>query len=108
MGEWLEVLVTEVTGQEDTAEELVAEGEGAGRLFSPIASDFFKQTANFYFNIYFHVGGFSPKLYSELWGSLMSLCIHGRPCALWDSFCCAQGDAQKNLTLNHYLSQVEV
>lgn len=70
MGEWLDVPFTKVTGQEDTAEEPVAECEGAGRLFSPTDPALFKQTANFYFNIYFHVRGFSPKLCTQSCGGL--------------------------------------
>lgn len=70
MGQRLEVPVTKVTGQEDTAEETVAEYEGAGRLFSCTASALFKQTANLHSNIYFHVGGFSPKLCTQSCGGL--------------------------------------
>lgn len=42
--------------------ESVAECERAERLFSLTVPAWFKQTDNFYFNIYFHVGEFSLKL----------------------------------------------
>lgn len=43
MEEWLEVPVTKVTDQENTAEELLSEREEAGRLFSPTAPALFKK-----------------------------------------------------------------
>lgn len=53
-------------------------------------------------------GDFPQSCVLRAVGVSMPLCIHARPCVLWDSFHCAQGVAQKNLTLNHYLSRAEV
>lgn len=61
--------------------ESVAECESAERLLSLTVPAWLKQTDNFYFNIYFHVGEFSLKLCIHSCGVSMALCIHARPWA---------------------------
>lgn len=75
MRERLEIPVTKITSQEETAEESVAECEEAGRLFSPTAPALFKQPANFYFPVYCHVGAFSMKLCAQSCGGSLHPCV---------------------------------
>lgn len=81
IGQWMEVPATNVTGQKDTDKESVAECERAERFFSLTIPAWFKQTDNFYFNNYFHVGEFSLKLCIHSCGVSMSPCICAWPCA---------------------------
>lgn len=75
MREQLEIPVTKITGQEDTAEESVVECEGAGRLFSPASPALFKELAIFYFPVYCHVGEFSLKLCVKSCGGPLHPCV---------------------------------
>lgn len=103
MGGWLEVPVAKVTGQEDTAEELAA-----GTQCSPTASELLKQKWPFALAFASTRGDFPQSCLFRAVGVSMPPRPHHRPCALLESCCCAQRDAKKSSTLNHYLSQAEV